>query len=80
MLLNQPQNQYRHARSINLQNLTHTTRPDSGQYLDYPVKLGHAASGQRPFQHVFGSLIGTSARIAGRIAGFIRSSGAMQAV
>jgi hypothetical protein len=25
MLLNQPQNQYRHARSINLQNLTHTT-------------------------------------------------------
>ena len=25
MLLNQPQNQYRHARSINLQNLTNTT-------------------------------------------------------
>ena len=25
MLLNQPENQYRHGRSINLQNLTHTT-------------------------------------------------------
>ena len=24
-LLNQPENQYRHGRSINLQNLTHTT-------------------------------------------------------
>jgi hypothetical protein len=51
MLLNQPQNQYRHARSINLQNLTHTTngRPGVNRALTAdPVHVIEALARQCP--------------------------------